>query len=111
MLETQTLCDTRQQQFSNTLQFIDANSPEGEYLFSERNGSIIFSLPLCLNSKKLEISFSSIERQFFQRIETLIDIASSEVSRNDRGTEICEVFLLYIVQIEKEVQMMTVQSD
>ena len=49
--------------------------------------SIIFSLALFLNSKKLSISFSSFERQFFQGSGPLADIANRAVFRNVRGTE------------------------
>ena len=49
--------------------------------------SIIISLALFLNSKKLSISFSSFERQLFQRSGPLADIANRVVFRNVRGTE------------------------
>ena len=51
--------------------------------------SIIFSLTpfLKLYGKKLSISFSSFERQLFQRIGPLADIARRVVFRNVRGTE------------------------
>ena len=49
--------------------------------------SIIFSLALSLNSKKLSISFYSLESQLFQRSGPLADIAKHVVFRNVRGTE------------------------
>ena len=49
--------------------------------------SIIFSLALFLNSKKLSISFSSFERQLFQRSGSLADITKRVAFRNVRGTE------------------------
>ena len=49
--------------------------------------SIIFSLALFLNNKKLSISFSSFERQLFQRIGPLADIANCVVFKNVGGTE------------------------
>ena len=49
--------------------------------------SVIFSLALFLNSKKLSISFSSFEEQSFERSETLANIAKRVVFRNVRGTE------------------------
>ena len=48
--------------------------------------SIIF-LALCLNSKKLSISFSFFERQVFQRRGPIADIANRIVFRNVRDTE------------------------
>ena len=39
ILETYSLCDTSQQRFSKTLQFIDINSLGGEYLFTEKISS------------------------------------------------------------------------
>ena len=42
---------------------------------------------LCLNSKKLLISFSFFERQLFQRIVSLVDIGNRVTFRNIRGTE------------------------
>ena len=49
--------------------------------------SIIFFVDLCLNSKKLSISFSFFERQLFQRIGPLADTANRVVFRNVHGTE------------------------
>ena len=49
--------------------------------------SIIFFVDLCLNSKKLSISFSFFERQLFQRIGPLADIANRVVFRNVHDTE------------------------
>ena len=48
---------------------------------------IIFSLALCLNSKKLSTSFSSLEKQLFQRSGHLADIANRVLLRNVLGTE------------------------
>ena len=44
--------------------------------------SIILSLVICLNSKRESISFSFFERQLFQRVGPLTDIANSVVFRN-----------------------------
>ena len=49
--------------------------------------SIIFSLALFLNSKKLSTSFSSFERQLFQRSGPLAEIAKLVVFSNVHGTE------------------------
>ena len=49
--------------------------------------SIIFSLTLFLNSKKLSITFSSFKRQLFQRSGPLADIANREVFRDVCDTE------------------------
>ena len=49
--------------------------------------SIIFSLALFLNNKKLSIFFSYFERQLFQRNGSLADIAKRVVYRNVRGNE------------------------
>ena len=49
--------------------------------------SSIFSLAHFLNSKKLSIFFSSLERQLFQRSGPLANIASQVVFRNFCGTE------------------------
>ena len=49
--------------------------------------SIIFSLALFLNNKKLSISFSSFERQLFQRSGPLAGTANRVVLRNVPGTE------------------------
>ena len=44
--------------------------------------SIILSLVICLNSKRKSISFSFFERQLFQRVGPLTDIANRVVLRN-----------------------------
>ena len=49
--------------------------------------SIIFSLALCLNSKKFYFSFLFFERQLLQIIGPLADIANRVVFRNIRGNE------------------------
>ena len=49
--------------------------------------SIIYSLALVLNSKKLSISFSSFERQLFQSSGPIAHIANRVTFRNVRGTE------------------------
>ena len=49
--------------------------------------SIIFSLALFLNSKKLSIYFSFFDGQLFQRSGPLAEIANRVVFRNVRATE------------------------
>ena len=49
--------------------------------------SIIFSIALFLSNKKLSISYSSFERQLFQRSGPLADIVKRVVFKNVRGTE------------------------
>ena len=49
--------------------------------------SIIFFVDLCLNSKKLSISFSFFERQLFKRSGPLADIPNRLVFRNVGGTK------------------------
>ena len=92
ILETHILRDKIQLQLSKEFYFVDTNSVESEPLFTEKKlaavlSSIICPLALFLNSKKLPISFSSFERQLFQRSGPLDDIANRLVFRNVRGTE------------------------
>ena len=89
ILETYVLRNKIQQQFSKALYFVDTNSLEIFLLkkLAAVFSSIIISLALFLNSKKLSISFSSFERQLFQRSGPLADIAKRVVFRNVRGTE------------------------
>ena len=77
---------------------MDTNSLESEYLFAEKKlatvlSSIIFSLALFSNIKKLSIPFFAFERQLFQRSEPLADISKRFVlSANMIGFSTFEVW-------------------
>ena len=89
ILETYTLCNKIRQQFLKALQFIDTNSLESQYIFTERKCQqylvpLSFLQPL---SRIVKSYFSFFERQLFQRSGHLADIANRVVCRNVRGTD------------------------